>query len=103
MTATMAFSTGQSFNGGDWLFRDSEPAGIFSPERLSDEHRLIGQTVVDFVDNEVLPSLERLEQKDWAQARALVTRCGALGLLGVDVSESDGGLALDKISSMPDS
>jgi alkylation response protein AidB-like acyl-CoA dehydrogenase len=100
MTTTVASSTGQSFNSGDWLFRESEPAGIFSPERLSDEHRLIVKTVADFVEGEVLPSLDRLEHKDWARARALVTRCGDLGLLGVDVAESDGGLELDKITSM---
>ena len=43
-----------------------------TPEKLTDEHRLIGQTAAEFVDNEVLPSSERLEQKDWARNRELV-------------------------------
>lgn len=100
MSPTAASSNTRPFRGGDWLLHDSEPDGIFSPERLTDEHRMIRQTVVDFVEHEVLPSLDRLEQKDWALARRLVTRCGDLGFLSVDVAESDGGLQLDKITSM---
>jgi alkylation response protein AidB-like acyl-CoA dehydrogenase len=86
--------------GVEWLLQPSDPAGIFTPERMTDEHRLIAQTVTDFVDQEVLPVLDRLEQKDWGLARQLVRRCGELGLLGVDVAEAYGGLQLDKATSM---
>ena len=88
-----------TIRGGQWLIEDaSEP--IFTPERLSDEHRLIGQTADEFIVNEVLPVLERLEQKDWALARALVRRSGELGLLGTDVPEQYGGVELDKVSAI---
>ena len=94
MTTTMT-----TIRGGQWLIEDaSEP--IFTPERLSDEHRLIGQTADEFIANEVLPVLERLEQKDWALARALVRRSGELGLLGTDVPEQYGGVELDKVSAI---
>ena len=73
---------------------------VFTPERLTEEHRLIAQTAEEFVDNEVLPELDRLEQKDWALARELVKRCGDLGLLGVDVPEAYGGVGLDKVTSL---
>jgi alkylation response protein AidB-like acyl-CoA dehydrogenase len=86
--------------GGEWLLGASQPSDVFTPERLTDEHRLIAQTVRDFVKNEVLPVLERLEKRDWGLARSLVVRCGELGLLGVDVPEAYGGLQLDKVSSM---
>ena len=86
--------------GGEWLLKSTDPATVFTPERLTEEHRLIAQTVTDFVNNEVLPVLDRLEQKDWALARDLVRRCGELGLLGVDVAEEYGGLQLDKATSM---
>ncbi len=72
---------------------------VFTPERLSDEHRLIARTAQDFA-KEVLANLDRLEQKDWELSRRLLKRCGELGLLGVDVSEVDGGLELDKVTSM---
>src|SRR5262249_31943465 len=54
----------------------------------------------EFVSKEVLPELERLEQKDWALARRLVQRCGELGLLGVDVPEAYGGVQLDNAASL---
>jgi alkylation response protein AidB-like acyl-CoA dehydrogenase len=86
--------------GGEWLLSPSEPSDVFTPERLTEEHRLIAQTVRDFVGKEVLPVLERLEEKDWGLARRLVARCGELGLLGVDAPERYGGLQLDKVASM---
>lgn len=73
---------------------------MFTPERLTDEHRLIARTARDFVDREVLPALDRLERQDWQLARGLLRRCGELGLLGIDVAEADGGLDLDMATSI---
>ena len=89
-----------SARGGMWLLEDPPADGIFTPEQLSDEHRLMAQTTDEFIEAEVLPNLARLEQKDWAVARQLIRRCGELGLLGVDAPERFGGLALDKTSSV---
>jgi alkylation response protein AidB-like acyl-CoA dehydrogenase len=86
--------------GGEWLLKPTDADAVFTPEHLNEEHRLIAQTVTDFVNNEVLPVLDRLEQKDWTLARELVKRCGALGLIGVDVAEAYGGVQLDKVTSM---
>ena len=73
---------------------------MLTREQLTDEHRLIGQTADEFITNEVLPAIDRLEQKDWALARQLVRRAGELGLLGTDVPESLGGVGLDKVCSI---
>src|SRR3954469_16704446 len=86
--------------GGEWLLQPSEPETVFTPERLTEEHRLIGRTAQDFVDNEILPKLDQLETKDWALARELVKLGASLGLLGVDVPEAYGGLGLDKVTSL---
>ena len=86
--------------GGAWLIEDSPANPVFTPEQFSDEHRLIGQTADEFISTEVVPALERLEQKDWDLARQLVRRAGELGLLGTDVPESFGGVGLDKIASI---
>jgi alkylation response protein AidB-like acyl-CoA dehydrogenase len=86
--------------GGSWLIEDTAAESVFTPEQLSDEHRLIGQTADEFVSNEVLPAIERLEQKDWELARRLVRRAGELGLLGTDVGEAFGGVGLDKVASI---
>src|SRR6266699_3932439 len=86
--------------GGGWLLESVEPAGIFTPERQTNEHRLIARTAAEFVRNEVLPAQQALEQKDWSVARHLLRRCGELGLLGVDIPEAYGGVGLDKVSSL---
>jgi alkylation response protein AidB-like acyl-CoA dehydrogenase len=86
--------------GGSWLMEDAAASEIFTPEKMSEEHRLMAQTTDEFIDNEVLPKLDQLETKDWELARALIRRCGDLGLLGVNVPEQYGGLDLDKVSSL---
>jgi len=87
-------------HGGAWLLEEAQADAVFTPERLSDEHRLIQQTADEFVTTEVLPAVERLEQKDWQLARALVRRSGELGLLGTDVPDAFGGVELDKVASI---
>jgi alkylation response protein AidB-like acyl-CoA dehydrogenase len=95
----MTTATNATARGGAWLIEDAtEP--IFTPEQLSDEHLLIRQTAEELIASEVMPKLEQLEQKDWALARALVRKCGELGLLGTDVPEAYGGVELDKAASI---
>jgi alkylation response protein AidB-like acyl-CoA dehydrogenase len=96
----MATTTEQGIKGGAWLLDDTDPAGVMTPEKLTDEHKLIEQTAAEFVDNEVLPLAEQLENKDWALNRQLLAKCGALGLLGPNVPEMYGGVDLDKISAL---
>jgi alkylation response protein AidB-like acyl-CoA dehydrogenase len=86
--------------GGAWLTEDAPATDLFTPEKITDEHRLMAQTTDEFVDGEVLPNLDRLETKDWALARSLLRRCGELGLLGLHAPEEYGGLDLAKTSSL---
>src|SRR5262245_12685930 len=86
--------------GGTWLIEPTHCQAIFTPERRTEEHRLIARTAEEFVENEVLPVLDRLEQHDWALNRQLLKRCAELGLLGADIPEAYGGVGLDKVSSL---
>ena len=86
--------------GAAWLLEPGDAASMLTPERLSDEHRLIGQTSREFAEKEVIPGIERLEAKDWAFARHLLQRAGELGLLGVDAPEEFGGVGLDKAAAL---
>ena len=86
--------------GGIWLIEESPAERVFTLEKASEEHRLIGGTADEFIANEVVGAVEKLEAKDWALARRLVQRCGELGLLGTDVPEELGGIGLDKVSSV---
>jgi alkylation response protein AidB-like acyl-CoA dehydrogenase len=86
--------------GGSWLLEAARAADVMTPERVSGEHRLIAQTAAELSINEVSPAAARLEAKDWSAARTLLGRCGELGLLGVNVPESYGGVALDQVSGL---
>src|SRR6266545_746537 len=95
----MSVETGTR-KGGSWLLEETPATDVFTPEKKSDEHRLMAQTTDEFIGNEVLPNLEKLEARDWELARTLIRRCGEIGLLGTNVPEEYGGLDLDKVSSL---
>ena len=84
--------------GGEFLIADTTE--IFTPEDFTEEQRMIGDTTREFVDNEVRPNLEPMENHAWEVARELVKKAGELGLLGANIPEEYGGLALDQISGV---
>ncbi|MGE3840817.1 MAG: acyl-CoA dehydrogenase family protein [Vicinamibacterales bacterium] len=86
--------------GGSWLLDTTPHSAVFTPERMSEEHALMARTALEFMTQEVVPVKDQLEAKAWDVNRHLLKRCGELGLLGIDVPESYGGLALDKVSSV---
>ena len=36
--------------GGSWLLDDTTSSDVFTPEKLSEEHRLMARTTTEFVD-----------------------------------------------------
>lgn len=86
--------------GGSFVTGPAEPATIFTPERLSGEHRAIRDAVTAFVEKEVDPRRDAVEGKDYATHRLLLERLGRDGYLGIDVPEEYGGAGLDRISSL---
>ncbi len=90
----------QTVKGGAWLIEDTDPATVMTPEKITEEHALIRQTAIEFIEGEVMPVNDRLEQKDWSLARQLLQKCGALGLFGTNIPEDYGGVDLDKIATL---
>lgn len=87
------------FKGGGFLVEDISGEDIITPEDFTDEHRMIAKTTEDFVLGEVVPKIDHLENHEFDHSVKLLKKAGELGLLGADVPEAYGGLALDKISS----
>src|SRR5215813_5161350 len=98
--ATTERSPRTLLRGGAWLIEPASADSVMTPERLTEEQRLIGQTTDQFVEQEVVPQLPQLEQHDWSVARRLIRRCAELDLLGIDVAEEYGGVNLDKVTSL---
>jgi len=87
------------FAGGEFLITDAVPEDVFSPEDFTDEHRMIYETAKDFVEKEVMPHIDALEEKNPDLVRNLLSKAGELGLLSTDIPEEYGGLGLDKVST----
>ncbi|TMN21284.1 acyl-CoA dehydrogenase family protein [Lentibacillus cibarius] len=87
------------FKGGGFLVDDVQADDITTPEDFTEEHQMIAKTTDNFVDGEVLPKLEHLENHEFEYSVELLKKAGELGLLGADVPEEYGGLGLDKVSS----
>ncbi|MBI3746469.1 MAG: acyl-CoA dehydrogenase family protein [Chloroflexi bacterium] len=65
--------------------------------RLSDENRLVQQTVRDFAENEILPFIREWDAKGEVH-REVFARMAALGLLGAPIWEQWGGSGMDYLS-----
>ncbi|PYP83076.1 MAG: acyl-CoA dehydrogenase [Blastocatellia bacterium AA13] len=86
--------------GGSFILEDHDPKDVFTPDDLSDEHRMISQTAREFTEKEVLPLDEEIEKKDYALSVQLLRKAGELGLLAIDIPEKFGGMGLDLLSSL---
>ena len=87
------------FAGGEFLITDIAPEEVFTPEDFTDEHKMILETAKDFVEKEIVPNIDDLEEKNPELVGSLLAKAGELGLLGTDVPEEFGGLGLDKVST----
>src|SRR5258706_4220143 len=91
-----AIEAKQIDKGGAFLIEEQTPESIFTPGDFNEEHRMIADTTRQFMDAEVLPRINELENKDWKLARALVKQAAELGLVGANIPEEYGGLGLDQ-------
>ena len=84
---------------GAFLVGPLNPDDLFTPEDLTGEQRLFGQTTAEFMRNEVVPNEASLYAHDWAKTRELLKKAADLDLLRLEIPEAYGGLALDKVSA----
>src|SRR5438445_568363 len=85
--------------GGSFLTEERDPQDVFTPEDLTEEHRQIAKTAVDFTQNEVMLTAAEIEANNFDVTRRLLRKAGELGLMAVDVPEAYGGLEMDKVTS----
>src|SRR5947199_562531 len=88
-----------SVAGGSFLLEIHRPEDIFTPEDFNEQHVLIAQTAEEFAQKEIIPNIEKMEHKDFSVTRDLLKKAGELGLSGVEIPETYGGMELDKVSA----
>jgi alkylation response protein AidB-like acyl-CoA dehydrogenase len=86
--------------GASFILEDHDANEVFTPEDISDEHRMIAQTAREFTENEILPRDAEIEKKDFALTRELLQKAAELGLVSIDIPEKFGGAGLDLLSSL---
>ena len=85
--------------GGEWLIRESLPADTFTPEDFVEEQKMIQVMCDQFLDAEVYPILDRIDNLEPGLMKSLVTKAGEQGLLSVSFPEEYGGLGKDFVTS----
>ncbi|GAB3202622.1 alkylation response protein AidB-like acyl-CoA dehydrogenase [Pontibacter aydingkolensis] len=81
--------------GGEFLIKETNPQDVFTPEDFTEEQRMMAQTCLDFVQEEVTPLLDRLDNHEEGLMESLMKKAGELGLFAVSVPEQYGGLNMD--------
>ena len=85
--------------GGSFLIESRTADEVFSPEDFTDQQRLIARTAEEFAEKEIVPSIEKMEGKDFSVSRDLLRKAGELGLSSVEIPEAYGGLEMGKVTA----
>ncbi|MDX5418485.1 MAG: acyl-CoA dehydrogenase family protein, partial [Hymenobacteraceae bacterium] len=86
--------------GGEFLIKETNPQDVFIPAEFSEEQRMMAQTCLDFVRDEVNPLLDRLDNHEEGLMESLMKKAGELGLFAVSMPEQYGGLNMDFNTSL---
>lgn len=86
--------------GGEFLIRETDPRETFIPEEFDEEQQMISQTCSDFIQQEIDPILDRIDDMEEGLTVSLLNKAGELGLLGITVPEELGGFGKNFVTGM---
>lgn len=86
--------------GGEFLIKETKAEDIFIPEEFSEEERMIAQTCHDFIDQEIIPKLDAIDDMEEGLMQSLMDKAGELGMLALSVPADLGGMGVDFKTSM---
>ena len=92
-------STNNHLNGGEWLIKESNISEIFTPEDFNEEQIMVRDMCLQFLNTEVLPVVNRIDNMEQGLMASLMMKAGEQGLLGISVPEIYGGSGKDFITS----
>ncbi|NCG30068.1 MAG: acyl-CoA dehydrogenase [Bacteroidetes bacterium] len=86
----------KAIKGGEFLIRQTKPEEVFIPEEWNEEERMIVQTCRDFLEQEVIPRVEEIDNmEDPELMPRLLKKAGELGILAISVPQEYGGMGMD--------
>ncbi len=90
----------KSIKGGEFIIRETACEDIFIPEEFDEEQLMIKKTCEDFLESEVFPKLDRIDNQEEGLMVNLMDKAGELGLLAVSIPEEYGGFGKNFNTSM---
>ena len=87
-------------SGGEFLIKETKAADIFIPEEMDEEQKMIIETCEGFLEAEIFPNLDRIDEQEDGLMRNLIAKAGELGLLGISLPEEYDGFNQDFVTSM---
>ena len=88
-----------SLKGGEWLVKQSSPFDTFIPEEFTEEQKMIRDMCDQFLNMEVMPILDRIDNMEPGLMKSLLHKAGEQGLLSVAFPEEYGGLGKDFVTA----
>lgn len=86
--------------GAEFLIKDVDYNDIFIPEEFNEEQNMITETCSDFIESEVAPNFDALDNHTEGLLPSLLKKAGDLGLLGISIPEEYGGFGQSFLTSM---
>ncbi|MGM0559416.1 MAG: acyl-CoA dehydrogenase family protein [Myxococcota bacterium] len=86
--------------GCSFLINEVGVEDIQTPEKFTEDQQMFAKTAEDFMEKEVFPYVDQLEDKDFDKMVEIMKKAASLGLLMIDIPEAYGGLQVDKTTSM---
>ncbi|HQX96238.1 MAG: acyl-CoA dehydrogenase family protein [Chitinophagaceae bacterium] len=92
-------ATRAALKGGEWLIKESIPSETFTREDFGEEQLMIRDMCNQFLEAEVYPNLDRIDDLEPGLMKSLLTKAGEQGLLATSFPEEYGGLGKDFVTS----
>ncbi|QMU27024.1 acyl-CoA dehydrogenase family protein [Adhaeribacter radiodurans] len=90
----------KTLNGGEFLIKETPAADVFIPEEFNEEQRMMAETAKEFVQTQVEPLLDRLDNHEEGLMEGLMQQAGELGLFALSLPEEYGGFDKDFNTSL---
>jgi alkylation response protein AidB-like acyl-CoA dehydrogenase len=88
-----------TLKGGEFLIKESNFQDLFIPEEFNEEQLMVKESVQSFIEQEIYPYVDRIENLEDGLIPSILEKFGDLGLLGTHMPESLGGSNLDYITN----
>ncbi|MCD4679050.1 MAG: acyl-CoA dehydrogenase family protein [Bacteroidales bacterium] len=89
-----------TLKGGEFLVKEVSANDIFIPEEFDEETNMIVETIDAFLETEIIPNLDRIDNQEEGLMRELIQKAGELGLLGIAVPEEYDGFNQSFLTTM---